>query len=211
MRPPRAVTRSTAYFRKRSEDAPFHLRIARRKMRTDIAVRQRAEDGVDQRMQADIAVGMGEKAARVRHANAADHQVIAVAEGVHVIAGAGPDIAELRGEAGFFADKIFRRRQFHVGRIAFKGRHRQSRPFRKRRVVGEIAAAVARGAAMGLENDVEAERLRRLRDPQPRALRRCFDIAAGVDQLDGVGDRDRGNRRAGAAGGLDRARDQGRR
>src|SRR5258708_35375725 len=38
------------------------LDIAGREMRTDIAVRQRAEDGVDQRMKADIAVGMGEKA-----------------------------------------------------------------------------------------------------------------------------------------------------
>ena len=100
MRPPRAVTRSTAYFRKRSEAAPFHLRVARRKMRADIAVRQRAENGVDQRMQADIAVGMGEKAFRVRHAHAADHQMIAVAEGMHVVAGAGPDIAEHRWQAG---------------------------------------------------------------------------------------------------------------
>src|SRR6187431_2474826 len=35
------------------------LWIARRKVRTDVAVRQRAEDGVDQGMQADVAVGMG--------------------------------------------------------------------------------------------------------------------------------------------------------
>ena len=94
MRPPRAVTRSTAYFRNWSEAAPFHLRIARRKMRADIAVRQRAEDGVDQRMQADIAVGMREKALGVRHADAAEHQMIAIAEGMNVVAGAGPDIAE---------------------------------------------------------------------------------------------------------------------
>ena len=146
-------------------------------MRTDIAVRQRAEDGVDQRVQADIAVGMGEKTAVVRHPDAADHQMIAVAEGMDVVAGAGPDIAERRAKAGFFADEIFRRRQFHVGRIAFKGRHRQSRPFGKCRVVGEIAAALARGAAMGIENDVEPERLRRLRDSQPRTLRRCLDVA----------------------------------
>src|SRR5258705_8703273 len=83
------------------------LRIARRKVRTDIAVRQRAEDGVDQGMQADVAVGMGEKAASVRHAYAAEHQMIAVAEGVHVVAGAGSDVAELGGEAGFLADEGF--------------------------------------------------------------------------------------------------------
>ena len=177
MRPPRAATRSTAYFRKRSEEAPFHLRIAGRKMRADIAVRQRAEDGVDQRVQADVAVGMREKAAAVRHANAANHHMIAVAEGVNVVAGPGSDIAERGAEAGFLANKIFRCRQFHVCRIAFKGRHRQSRPFGQRGVVGEIAAAIARRAAMGIENHVEAECLRRLRDAQPRALGRRFDIA----------------------------------
>src|ERR1700722_14835275 len=70
------------------------LRIARREVRADIAVGQRAENRVDQRMQADIAVGMGEKAFRMRHAHAADHHMIARAEGVNVIARAGPDVAE---------------------------------------------------------------------------------------------------------------------
>ena len=132
--------------------------------------------------------------------------MIAVAEGVHVIAGAGPDVAELGGEAGFLADKIFWRRQFHVCRITFKGRYRQSRPFRERRIVGEIAAAVARGAAMGIENHIEAKRLRRLRNSQPRALGRRLDVAGIADLLDRVCDRDRRDRRAGAAGGIDRAR-----
>src|SRR6185436_3968278 len=39
------------------------LRVARRKVRTNISVRQRAENGVDEGMQADVAVGVGEKAA----------------------------------------------------------------------------------------------------------------------------------------------------
>src|ERR1700678_3586188 len=60
------------------------LEIAERKMRTDIAIRQRAENGIDQRMEADIAVGMREKTAVMGHAHAANHQVIAVAEGVNV-------------------------------------------------------------------------------------------------------------------------------
>src|SRR6202035_4922474 len=77
--------------------------------------------------------------------------------------------------------------------------------------IGEIAAALARRAAMGVENYVEAERLRRLRDPQACALRGGFDIAASVDQLDGVGDGDCRDRSTGAAGGIDRARNQRRR
>ena len=77
--------------------------------------------------------------------------------------------------------------QLHVRRIAFKGRHRQSRPFRQCGIVGEIAAALARGAAVGVENDIEAESLRRLRDPQARALRRGLDVAGSIGQLDGIG------------------------
>ena len=146
------------------------LGIARRKVRADIAVGQRAEDGVDQRVQADIAVGMGEKASGVRHAHAADHQMIAVAEGMHVVAGAGPDIAEHCSEARFLANEIFGCRQFHVRRIAFKCRHRQSRPFRERRIVGEIVAALARRAAMGVENHVDSE--------TPAAFARCASARA---------------------------------
>ena len=152
-------------------------------MRADIAVRQRAENSVDQRVETDVAVGMSEKSAVVRHANTANHHVIAVAEGVHIVTGPGSDIAEPGCETGFLADKIFRCRQFHVRRIAFKCRHRQSRPFRQRRVVGEIAAAFAGGAAVRVENNVESERLRRLRDPQARALRCRFDVAVAPTSL----------------------------
>ncbi len=64
---------------------------------------------------------------------------------------------------------------------------------------------------MGVENHIEPERLRRLRDTQPRALRRRFDVSVLRDQFAGIGNRDRGNGRAGAAGGFDRARNQRRR
>src|ERR1700754_4126579 len=55
----------------------FPLHVAGREMRTDIAIRERAENGVDQRVQSDIAVGMCEKAARMWDANTAEHQMIA--------------------------------------------------------------------------------------------------------------------------------------
>src|ERR1700737_806438 len=177
-------------------------------MRTDIAVRQRAENRIDQRVEADIAVGMREKAAAVRYTDAANHQMIAVAKGVNIVAASGSDIAEHGAKASFFADKIFRCRQFHVRRIAFKCRYRQSRPFGKRRVIGEIAAAIARRAAMGVKYHIEPERLRRLRYTEPRALRRRLDVSALTDQLDGIGDGYHRNGRAGAASGIDRARNQ---
>ncbi len=182
---------------------PFH--IAWREMRTDVAVGQCAEDRVDQRVQPDVAVGVGEKAPGVGHAHTADHDVVAVAEGVHVVAGAGPDVAELSGKARFLADEIFRRREFHVGSIALKRRDRQSHPFGERRIICEIRSSLARGAAVGIEYHVILERLRRLRDPQPRPLGRGFDISGTVDQLDGVVHGNRGDRRAGLGGGLDRA------
>ena len=78
------------------------LRIARRKMRADIAVGQRAEKGIDQRMQPNVGVGMADEAAVMRDADAAEHHVIARPEGVHVDAGAGAHIAE-RGRLIAFA------------------------------------------------------------------------------------------------------------
>jgi len=55
-----------------------------------------------------------------------------------------------------------------------------------------------------VENDVVAKRLRRLRDAQPRTLRRGLDMSGFADQLDGVGDGNRRHRGAGQARGIDR-------
>ena len=60
---------------------------------------------------------------------------------------------------------------------------------------------------MRIENHIEPERLRGLRDAQPRALRCRFDISGCANQLDGVGHGNRGNGRASAAGCFDGARD----
>ncbi len=154
---------------------------------------------------------MRQKASCVRHPHAADHHMIAVAEGMNVVAASCPDIAERSTKASLFANKIFRCRELHVGRIAFKGRHRQSRPFRKRGVIGKIVAALARRAAMRIENDIVAKRLRRLRDAQPRALRRGLDMSAVADQFYRVGHGNRRHRSAGQARGIDRTRNHRRR
>ncbi len=134
--------------------------------------------------------------------------MIARAEGVHVIAGAGPDIAEQACQARLFADEVFRGRELHVGNIALKGRDRQSRPFGERRIIREIVALIARRAAMRVEDRIEAEHLRRLRNPQACALWRCLDVAIRTHELDGVGHRNRRDRRTGALDRIDRTRDQ---
>ncbi|MEY9588887.1 hypothetical protein ABIA06_001178 [Bradyrhizobium yuanmingense] len=158
-------------------------------------------------MQADIAVGMSQETLGVRHAHAADHDMVAFAEGVHVVAGADPDVAELGGQARFLAHEILGSCELHVGNIAFKGCNRQSRPFGNRGIVGEIRASIPCRTTMRLEDDVETKGLRRLCDPQGSALRRGLDVAAFAGDLDGVGDGNGGDRSAGAARRLDRARD----
>ena len=97
--PERARTRSHAKARKRSDEAPRHCGSLGGKCDADIAVGERAEDRVDQRVQRDVGVGMSGDAARMRDAHAAEHDVIAVAEGVHVETAAGAHIAERRHAA----------------------------------------------------------------------------------------------------------------
>ena len=70
------------------------LRIARRKVLADVAVGERAEDGVDDGVQHHVGVGMSGQAAVMRDPHAAERDVIAGAEGVHVEADAGADVGQ---------------------------------------------------------------------------------------------------------------------
>src|SRR5262245_65941731 len=58
----------------RGDAAP--ARVGRRKVNADVALRKRAEDGIDQRMQHDVGVGMPREAAPMRDAYPAEHDVI---------------------------------------------------------------------------------------------------------------------------------------
>src|SRR5690554_7200518 len=60
-------------------------------MHADVAQRQRAEDGIAQRMQDHVAVAVRHQAAVVRHAHAAEHHMLALAKGVDVVAVADAD------------------------------------------------------------------------------------------------------------------------
>ena len=57
----------------------------------------------------DIGIGMAGEGLRVRDADAAEHDVIAWAESMHVDAGAGAHIAEHGGLRRLGAREIFRR------------------------------------------------------------------------------------------------------
>ena len=89
---PRAAARSIALARKISEAAPFQRGVGGREPLPDVALRQGSEDGVGQRVQADIGVGMPDEAAVERDGDAAEHHPVAGAEAVHVEAVAGADI-----------------------------------------------------------------------------------------------------------------------
>src|SRR5258705_7381112 len=141
-------------------------------MRPDIAVRERAQDGVDQRMEAWIGVRMPREPAVVRNFYPSEPDVIAVREGMHVIAVAGPDIAE-RGELpGLGPGKILRRRELDVAGLAIKHVDRHAGPFGQGGIIGEMVAARRQRLAMGRQQGVEPEGLRSLETAQAGPLDR---------------------------------------
>src|SRR3954469_15866339 len=128
---------------------------------------------------------MGQEAPAMRHTQTAKPDMVAFAEGVHVIASAGPDVAERSREPRLLAHEVFRCGELHVGYIALKGRHGQSCPFGDRRIICEIRTLL-RGAAVRIEDASEFEGLRRLRDTQARSLGCRRDVTVVDDLLDGV-------------------------
>ena len=84
-------------------------------------------------------------------------------------------------------------------------------PGRDRPVVGEADDPCGGRPAMGVDEQVEAEGLRRLDGAQARSLRRRGDGAGRIDRGDGVGDRNARDRGAAIAGRGDGAIDQRRR
>ena len=100
-------------------------------MHADVALGERAQDGVHQRMQRNVGVRMPGDAARVRNAHARQHDVIAVAESVYVETAAGAHIAERRHAQRLGAFEIVVGRQFHVGAFAGEDIDRGGLPIRQ--------------------------------------------------------------------------------
>ena len=96
------------------------LRVARRKVLADIALGERAENGVDQRMQRDVGIRVAGHPARMRNADAAEHDVVAIDKGVHVEAVPGAHIGERRHAQGFGAGEIVVGGQLHIAGFALE-------------------------------------------------------------------------------------------
>src|SRR5215469_17536554 len=105
------------------------LRIARRKMRSNIAVGESTKYRIDQRVERDIGVGMTGHAARMRDLNSGKHHMIALGECMHVKTIAGPHVRKSRKPRDLGAGKIICRRHFQVGGFPFKNADTLTRPF----------------------------------------------------------------------------------
>ncbi len=152
-------------------------------MHADVARADRAQDRVGQRVQPDIGVGMADEAGIMRDLDPADHDAVARAEGMGVEPLADPHIAEIDiaeidigragvGRAGvdrmggdqpFGGSEIRGRRHFQIVLAAGDQQRHQPRRFGDRRIIGQLPPD---GGAMGGEDRIETEALRRLRAPQ---------------------------------------------
>ena len=144
----------------------------------------------------------------MRDADAAERDVIAGTEGVHVDAGAGAHVAERGEHVRLGAGEIAFGGDLDVAGLAGKYADLHAGPFGERGVVGEILAACAAARRCASSKASKAK-------PCGVCTRRnvvrssvLADQASGIDGLDGVGDGQRRDRRAGFFGGRDRARNQ---
>ena len=142
-------------------------------MHADVAVGKRAEDGVDERMQDDVGIGMARQSAPMRDAHAAEHDVIAVAELVDVEAEAGAHIAQGCKLGRFSAAEIIVGGELHVPGLTLERGDLEARPFGERGVVGEIVTPCGGGPPMRIEKGGKAECLRGLHHAQVSRGRSC--------------------------------------
>ena len=174
-------------------------------MRADVALAERAVDRVGDRMQRHVGVGMARELLVVRDQDAAQPDAFAGREGVDVETLADPDLGDIRGQPRLGLAQILHRRHFHIIEFAVEDEDGVSSRLGDRRVVGQIGAG---GVAVRLEDQIEAESLRRLNRAKRRALGRGDDAPFAVDLFDRVGHRRRGHGGAVEPRRLDRPRDQ---
>ena len=167
-------------------------RIARREVLADVAVADGAEQRVGEGMQPDVGVGVALEAMRVGDLHAAQPDVIAAREAVHVEAGAVARLAAAAA-AGVSSRSASSMSAAVVSLMlrALLATRRTGRPAHSasRGIVGEIDAPGGCGAAVGFEDDIVAERLRCLRPPQPGTVDRARDGAVGRCLFQRVADR----------------------
>jgi hypothetical protein len=110
----------------------------------------------------------------------------------------------------FGAGKIFVGRHFHIPAFAFKHVDALAGPFGKRGIVGKAFETGRSRAPMRLEDQIEAEGLRRLDDAQSGAVKRFGHDRVGVNPFHRIRNDDAWHRSSCRSTGGDGAADQSR-
>ena len=153
MRDPAAalVTRSTANFRNWSDDAPRQRGSLGEKclpMSPSASAPRIASTSACER---DVGIRMTGQPAVVRNLDAAEPDMIAVAEGMHVEAVAEAQVGQAGDPPRLGLGEILVGGELHVAAFSRECCDLDARPFGQRGVVGEIVAAFLGGALMRLE------------------------------------------------------------
>ena len=102
-------------------------------------------------MQNDVGIGMAGDAASVGDAQAAQRDMVAIGERMHVEPEARAHIARSRKLHRLDVRKIVGRGELHIADIALEGTDPEPRPFGKRGIVSEVVAACRLSAPMCID------------------------------------------------------------
>jgi hypothetical protein len=188
------------------------LRVARREVDADVALGQGAQQGIRERVQDHIPVRVGDHAPVMGHPDPAEPDMIPLAEGMNVEAGA--EAGHMRHERILQPPlglvEIGRMGQLDIVGLAVEHVNRHPGPLRQRPVIGERMEALACGSLMRFEDGGEPKRLRRLDGPQGCPFGSGDDLMLRADDLDRVGHRRSGHGGSPGSPRLDGAADEGR-
>jgi hypothetical protein len=181
-------------------------RIARWEVHADIAGADGSKHRVGQGVEPDISIGMTGKARFVRDLDAANADLIAGCESVHVKALTDANLSLSCRDQPLGRGDIFSRCHLYIVFAAADHERRKPSSLADRGVVGQVTA---NGSAVRSEDCGEMEALRGLRPPQSGAGDRPFDEPA-FDLFDRVAERQARNRRRCPAEPIDDPVDQSR-
>ena len=117
-------------------------------MRANVAVGERAQDRIGERVKRNVGVGVAGESAIARNSDAPQGDVITWPKGMHVKARARAHVTERSSLDGFCACKIVRCGELDIAWLTFKYADLHACPLYERRVIGEIVAALRDGALM---------------------------------------------------------------
>ena len=184
--PPRARTSRSASRRKMPEFGALPSWVGVREVLTDVARANGAEQRVGEGVQGDVGVGVAFQRVAVGDLDAAQPDMVAGHQPVHIEALPGAHVGTVDRPLGH--DEVLRGGELDVGGAAHHEGDRQARPFRDRGVVGHVVPAGSLRVLVRGQNIGKAETLRGLRPPQSRAIGRGGDAVVWPCPLERIGE-----------------------